>query len=290
MRGEPAIRPKHATLLEMLDAAAQSEHGLVFVDRKERDYKVSFVRIREQALSVAADLVRRGVNKGDRVALVLPTCPEFVECFFGVLCAGAIPVPLYPPLRLGKLDEFHRKTTAMLKAVNAVMVVTDERIRRFLGVAVANSAPTLGCVTASSLGGPISDPVEVAAEDIAVIQFSSGTTNDPKPVALTHANLLSNLASLEQYITADGSPYPVGVTWLPLYHDMGLIGKLLSVFYVPGKLVLLPPELFVDAFAYARAAGLHCVAHAGEVARVPDAVRAVRRALAGIERCVVSGR
>jgi fatty-acyl-CoA synthase len=89
------------------------------------------------------------------------------------------------------------------------------------------------------------DAVEVAADDIAVIQFSSGTTNDPKPVALTHANLLSNLATLEQYMTADRAPYPVGVTWLPLYHDMGLIGNLLSAFYVPAKLVLLPPELFV---------------------------------------------
>jgi fatty-acyl-CoA synthase len=244
MRGAPAIRPKHATLIQMLDAAAQSELGLVFVNRKEQDQEVPFARIREQALSVAADLVRRGVRKGDRVALVLPTCPEFVECFFGVLCAGAIPVPLYPPLRLGKLDEFHRRTTAMLKAVNAVMVVTDERIRRFLGVAVANAAPALGCVTASSLGGPISGAVKVAADDIAVIQFSSGTTNDPKPVALTHANLLSNLAALEHYMTADGAR-PVGVTWLPLYHDMGLIGNLLSAFYVRAKLVLLPPELFV---------------------------------------------
>ena len=204
MRGAPAIRPKYATLVEMLDAAAQSDLGLVFVNRKEQDLDVPFARIREQALSVAADLVRRGVRKGDRVALVLPTSPEFVYCFFGVLCAGAVPVPLYPPLRLGKLDEFHRRTAAMLKAVDAAMVVTDERIRRFLGAAVANSAPALGCVTASSLGGSISDAVEVAADDVAVIQFSSGTTNDPKPVALTHANLLSNLATLERYITADG--------------------------------------------------------------------------------------
>ena len=244
MRGAPAIRPKEATLIEMLDAAAQSELGLVFVNRKEQDHEVPFARIRQQALSVAADLVRHGVRKGDRVAIVLPTCREFVECFFGVLCAGAIPVPLYPPLRLGKLDEFHRRTTAMLNAVNAVMVVTDERIRRFLGVAVANSAPALGCVTASSLGAPISEAVKVAADDIAVIQFSSGTTNDPKPVALTHANLLSNLATLEDYITADGAP-TVGVTWLPLYHDMGLIGNLLSAFHLRRKLVLLPPELFV---------------------------------------------
>ena len=245
MRGAPAIRPKYATLVEMLDAAAQSDLGLVFVNRKEQDLDVPFARIREQALSVAADLVRRGVRKGDRIALVLPTSPEFVQCFFGVLCAGAVPVPLYPPLRLGKLDEFHRRTTAMLKAVDAAMVVTDERIRRFLGVAVANSAPALGCVTASSLGGPISEAVEVAPDDVAVIQFSSGTTNDPKPVALTHANLLSNLATLEHYIAADGARPVVGVSWLPLYHDMGLIGKLLSAFYIQAKVVLLPPELFV---------------------------------------------
>ena len=257
MRGAPAIQPKAATLIEMLDAAAQSESGLVFVNRKEHDQDLPFARIREQALSIAGDLVRRGVRKGDRVALVLPTCPEFVECFFGVLCAGAIPVPLYPPLRLGKLDEFHRRTTAMLKAVDAALVVTDERIRRFLGVAVANSAPALGCVTASSLGGPISDAVEVATDDIAVIQFSSGTTNDPKPVALTHANLLSNLAILEHYMTAGGAR-PVGVTWLPLYHDMGLIGNLLSAFYVPAKVVLLPPELFVAVpGAWLRAVSRH---------------------------------
>ncbi|OBI17493.1 AMP-dependent synthetase [Mycobacterium sp. E2327] len=258
MKGAPAIAPKHASLIEMLDAAARSDLGLVFVDKKEQDHDVPFARIREQALAVAGDLIRRGIRKGDRVALVLPTSPEFVQCFFGVLCAGAIPVPLYPPLRLGKLDEYHRRTTAMLSAVDAAMVVTDERIRRFLGVSVANAAPPLGCVTAASLTGPAAEAVEVRSDDIAVIQFSSGTTNDPKPVALTHANLLSNLASLEQYITTDDAPYPVGVTWLPLYHDMGLIGNLLSAFYVPGKLVLLPPELFVAVpGAWLRAVSRH---------------------------------
>src|ERR1700739_318030 len=124
----------------MLATAAHSGESLFFVNRKEQDLKVSMARIREHALSIAADLRSRGVRKGDRVALVLPTCPEFVECFFGVLCAGAIPVPLYPPVRLGRLAEYHRKTTGMLQAVDAAMVVTDQRIRRFLGVAVDISA------------------------------------------------------------------------------------------------------------------------------------------------------
>jgi acyl-CoA synthetase (AMP-forming)/AMP-acid ligase II len=244
VKGAPAIPPKYETLNAMLAAAAQSRESLIFVNRREQEEAVSMARIRQRALSIAADLMDRGVRKGDRVALVLPTSPQFVETLFGVLLAGAIPVPVYPPFRLGKLDEYHAKTTAMLKAVSAVMVVTDERIRRLLGFAVEAAAPSLGCVTASGLGGKDSGETEVAADAVALIQFSSGTTNDPKPVALSHANLLSNLAAIEPLVTRPGRR-DVGVTWLPLYHDMGLIGNLFSSFYIPATLVLLPPELFV---------------------------------------------
>jgi fatty-acyl-CoA synthase len=267
VRGAPAIHPKYDTLNEMLAVAAQSDASLFFVNRKEQDHEVPMARIRERARLIAADLRGRGVRKGDRIALVLPTCPEFVECFFGVLYAGAVPVPLYPPVRLGRLNEYHRKTAAMLAAVDAALVVTDERIRRFLGVAVDISAPRLGCVTASSLGGTTSVEIEVADDDVALIQFSSGTTNDPKPVALTHANLLSNLAAIERYLADEGAPNPVGVTWLPLYHDMGLIGNLLSAFYVPAPLVLLPPELFVAV----PAAWLRAISrHRGTVTAAPN--------------------
>jgi fatty-acyl-CoA synthase len=258
MRGAPAVSPKCETLNEMLAAAAQTGPSLFFVNRKEKDQEVPMARVRERALSIAADLLARGVRKGDRVALVLPTCAEFVECFFGVLCAGAIPVPLYPPVRLGKLDEYHRGTAAMLQAVDAALVVSDERIRRFLGVAVQNATPRLGCVTASGLGGADAVEINVAADDVALIQFSSGTTRDPKPVALTHENLLYNLAAIASYFADEGTPNPVGVTWLPLYHDMGLIGNLLSAFYVPGPLVLLPPEVFVaQPAAWLRAISRH---------------------------------
>src|SRR6202165_779622 len=109
MRGAPAVSPKCETLNEMLAAAAQTATSLFFVNRKEEDQEVPMARVRENALSIAADLISRGVRKGDRVALVLPTSPEFVECFFGVLCAGAIPVPLYPPVRLGRLGEYQRR-------------------------------------------------------------------------------------------------------------------------------------------------------------------------------------
>lgn len=245
MKGAAAVTPDHETLTAALAAAARTDLSLFFVSSREEDQEVPKSRVHDRALSIAADLLKRGVRKGDRVALVLPTCPGFVECLFGVLCAGAIPVPLYPPVRLGKMEEYHRRTAAMLRSVDAALVVTDERIRRLLGVAVQAAAPRLGCVTVSDLGGADADQVEVAPDDIALIQFSSGTTHDPKPVALTHRNLLFNLASISSRLDEEGTVNPVGVSWLPLYHDMGLIGNLLSAFYVRAPLVLLPPELFV---------------------------------------------
>src|ERR1700730_13166915 len=100
MRGAPAVSPKCKTLNDRLAAAAQTGTSWSFGNPKEEDQEVPMARVREQALSIAADLLARGVRKGDRVALVLPTCAEFVECFFGVLCAGAIPGPLYPVVSL----------------------------------------------------------------------------------------------------------------------------------------------------------------------------------------------
>ena len=174
MKGAPAVRPKHETLNAALTAAAQTELSLFFVEPKRGRAGSPDGSRAHAGTSIAADLLARGVRKGDRVALVLPTCAEFVECFFGVLCAGAIPVPLYPPVRLGKFDEYQQRTAAMLQSVDATLVVSNERIRRFLGVAVQNAAPRLGCVTASDLGGADAYETNVAADDVALIQFSSG--------------------------------------------------------------------------------------------------------------------
>lgn len=245
MIGAPAIEPKFTTLDAMLDAAAHSGQSLTFVGRDETDHPVAMGEIQRRALAVAAGLRNRGVTPGDRVAVVLPTSPDFVACFFGVILAGAIAVPLYPPVRLGKLAEYHQRTAAMLQAVQAALVVTDDRIGPALQVPLAQAAPRLGCVTAAELDGDDAPEITARPSDIALIQFSSGTTHEPKPVALTHANLLYNLAAIADYFAHSGMADVVGVTWLPLYHDMGLIGNLLSAFYLPCPLVLLPPELFL---------------------------------------------
>src|SRR5262249_29222932 len=132
-------------------------------------------------------------------------------------------------------------TAAMLARVGTRLVLTDARIRSLLGRTIESARPPLGCRLAAELR---SRWHEAAIGDLALIQYSSGTTVAPKPVALTHANLVAQLASLERLLLDARTPR-CGVGWLPLYPDMGLIGCLLLAAYVPGTLVLLPPELFV---------------------------------------------
>ena len=245
--GPPAPPPRHATLVAALRAAAQGRSGLTFIDFHERETFFAFSELLERAAQVAAGLAELGIRPGERVALVLPTGPEFIDAFFGALCAGAVPVPLYPPVRLGRLEEFHARTKRMLEVCGARVLLSDARVSRLLGVAVARARVPLGCrqvaeVRARGAGGFIH---EGDGSDLAVVQFSSGTTVDPKPVALTHRAVLANAEAIDTFLP-EGGPHPQqGVTWLPLYHDMGLIGCLVLSIAHPGPLALLGPELFL---------------------------------------------
>ncbi|QRK09878.1 fatty acyl-AMP ligase [Archangium violaceum] len=246
MKGPPLPRVKHATLDEALAAAARSPRGLVFVDAAERETSLSWAQVYGRARRTAAGLQRLGVSPGERVALLLPTSPGFMDAFFGALLAGAVPVPLYPPVRLGRLDEYHRSTARMLEVSGAAVVLTDSKVRLLLGASVAAARPRLGCHTVEEVSREAGDlVVPVTPESLALIQFSSGSTVDPKPVALRHGHLMAQLAALEAELPLAPGQAPVGVSWLPLYHDMGLIGCLLSAVYYPGSMVLLPPEVFL---------------------------------------------
>ena len=154
-------------------------------------------------------------------------------------------MPLYPPVRLGRLDEFHSRTARMLEVCGARLVLTDSRVGRLLGQAAARARPELGLRMVAQLPAAGELELETGAGDLALIQFSSGTTVDPKPVALTHHNVLANVAAIDAFVPEGGPLRQRGVSWLPLYHDMGLIGCLLLALYHPGPLALLPPELFL---------------------------------------------
>ena len=244
MKGPPLPKVRHGTLGEALVNAAKSPYELVFVDLRERERRVTWAEIFDHAAKAATALARAGVRPGDRVALVLRTSPEFVSLFFGVLLARAVPVPLYPPVRLGRLEEYHEQLARMLLRSGVNLVVTDRMLRGFLGPAIARARPSLGCVLASELSADARTLLPSSPDELALIQYSSGSTVDPKPVALTHRNVTTQLAALESLLLYD-SP-PVGVSWLPLYHDMGLIGCLLLAAYRPGTLVLIAPEHFIS--------------------------------------------
>jgi len=245
------------TLNSLLDRAAGfPETGLRFLDRRERESWAGWPEIRAAALRVAGSLRHRGVEPGERVALVYPTGVDFFHAFFGILLAGAVPVPLYPPVRLGRLEEYHHRTARMLAAAGARMVLTEKRIQRLLGPTVMEARPPLGCRTLDEL--PPGDAAESAAEsapvdptDLALVQFSSGTTVDPKPVALSHRAVLAQVRALNGFWPDAPAPEPgqaekqSGVSWLPLYHDMGLIGCIFPALERPGVLTLIGPEVFV---------------------------------------------
>ena len=243
LHGGPAVPARHATLCESLDLAAESTRGVTFVDLSEREVHHPWLEIAARAREVAAGLREAGIVPGDRVALLLRTGPAFLECFYGTLYAGAVPVPLYPPVRLGRLDDYHAATASMLQRVGAAIAVSETPLSRLLGPALERARPRLGLRLHGSLHRAGTYQGVIDPDALALIQFSSGSTVDPKPVCLTHRQVQIHVATLMQIVQPRSDD--LYVSWLPLYHDMGLIGALLTTVAYPGPLVLIPPEFFL---------------------------------------------
>ncbi|MFT3912817.1 MAG: AMP-binding protein [Anaeromyxobacteraceae bacterium] len=243
LTGPPLPPPRHATLVHALRAAAPHASGVTFVGRDERETFLPWGEVLARAEGVAGGLAARGVAPGDRVAIVLRTEPAFLDAFFGAWLAGAVPVPLYPPVRLGRLDEYTTSTARMLHVSGARLAVSSGALRRVLGEAIARAAPALGDADVADLAGPAPAIPEAAPGDLALVQFSSGSTVDPKPVALRHAALTAQITALQHEV--DPSDRDAMVSWLPLYHDMGLVGALLGAVSWPGPLALVAPEHFL---------------------------------------------
>ncbi|HVS15407.1 MAG TPA: AMP-binding protein, partial [Thermoanaerobaculia bacterium] len=238
------------TLVALLRSAAAhargASHGLRFLDRRERATFVPWREVAARAGRAAAALVAHGIRPGERVAIVHPTGPGFFDAFFGTLLAGAVPVPLYPPVRLGAMEEYERRTAAMIAAAAARLVMADRAVSRLLGGVSARVRPPLGEVCLEDLragaGGPLPEP---DAGDLGLVQFSSGTTGGPRPVGLSHAAILHQGRLLNSHWPDRSELEQAGVSWLPLYHDMGLIGCVVPSMMRPANLTLLGPELFI---------------------------------------------
>ena len=219
---------------------------------------ITFGELYERASEAAAELSRRGLEPGQTVAIMLPTCAEFFSTFAGILLAGGIPVPIYPPFRADRIAEYATRQSNILKNAEARFLVTwrqAEGLARLLQPRVPTLREVLNaeklCATPTVPENVSKEwrPVEslshnARGEDIAFLQYTSGSTGDPKGVTLTHANLLANIGSITSGI--DLRPEDVAVSWLPLYHDMGLIGAWFVPLFTGIPLVVMSPVAFLS--------------------------------------------
>lgn len=199
------------------------------------------------ASQIAAGLASRGISRGDTVALMLPTGFDFLRAFQGTLLLGAIAVPIYPPVRLDRLAEYAERQGAILRSAGVRIMITISRAKVVAEVLKSIVPSLTEVVTAEELaddrhaGLPMSP--QSRPEDPALIQYTSGSTGSPKGVLLTHANLMANVRAIGRGL--DGRPMEMGVSWLPLYHDMGLIGAWLFTMASAYPLALRSPLSFL---------------------------------------------
>jgi acyl-CoA synthetase (AMP-forming)/AMP-acid ligase II len=197
---------------------------------------VTYGRLWEQSGRYAAGLARAGVRAGETVCLIYPTCAEFFYTFLGALRIGAIPVPLYPTLGVDG-------TAAIFANCDAVAVATIGWFRPGVEASMALVPSVRTLVEPPDLDADAPAPPEhqAAPDDVAFLQYTSGSTGRPRGVMLTHANVVSTIHSMAEAagLTAEDRV----VSWLPLYHDMGLIGCAFTPPLTAAPLWLLPPDL-----------------------------------------------
>jgi acyl-CoA synthetase (AMP-forming)/AMP-acid ligase II len=233
--------PVHGTLIEMLAAQAEargSHVALTFVDEPW-----TFARLWNASRHQAGRLVEAGISRGDRVVIAAPNGPGFLASFFGVQLAGAVPVPVIPSSGNGRI----RDLAMLCKA--AALVLPAERLE---GLAHTRDAAThLRLLEAAAEPEPPRDPGHLLEprlearrpdeDDVALIQYTSGSTGDPKGVIITHRMVMTNIRQMVQGMEI--TPADIFVSWLPVHHDMGLVLMTLTPLCLAASLVLLPTDL-----------------------------------------------
>jgi fatty-acyl-CoA synthase len=260
------------TLTEIIRLRGRAEPNRVHVQVYEEDNQlrtITFGDLYEHASIVALELRRLGLEPGQTVAIMLPTCTEFFYTFAGILLAGGIPVPIYPPFRADRIAEYASRQANILRNAETQFLITWRQAEN-LAKLLKPRVPTLrGVLNAQKLAQNLSTPSGSAAanaangtpataawrpvenlshqargEDIAFLQYTSGSTGDPKGVVLTHANLLANIHAIVSGLEI--RPDDACVSWLPLYHDMGLIGAWFVPLFIGIPLIVMSPLAFLS--------------------------------------------
>ena len=216
----------------------------------QRPQVISYAQLLAGASPVAAGLTARGLGPGETVALMLPTGEAFFFAFFGVLLAGGVPVPIYPPFKASRLEEYAQRQSRILQNAGARFLITfrqAEKLARLLkpGIPCLRGVVTVPELAAETVGRQrILVTAASRGDQVALIQYTSGSTGDPKGVVLTHSNLLANIRAIGTGVNLQ--PGDFGVSWLPLYHDMGLIGSWLTALCFGVPIAILSPLAFLS--------------------------------------------
>jgi fatty-acyl-CoA synthase len=246
MLAQPTMRISPQTLGEALFALPRGEtRGFRFIGSDGQERYFPYQALEAEALRRAALLAARGIVKGDRVALVVPEGHEFVLSFLGTVLAGAVPVPIFPRATFKASADYSdtvghivdASDSKLLLAMNAnLSLVEPVRAKLPLGIVTSEDA-------FAGIAPPFTPPA-LTADDLCFLQFTSGSTSRPKGVMVSHGNLIANATAFLGPHGLDRREHDVGVSWLPLFHDMGLIGFILGPLIMDIPVVILPTASF----------------------------------------------
>ena len=247
-----SVEVPHAarTLVDVLIAHATATpdrtHVNLYEGSSDTPRPISYGELFVNARRVAEGLRRSGLEPGQVAAIMLPTCAAYLETFLGVLFAGGIALPIYPPERPSQLEDHLKRHGQILDSAQAKLLVAPAEAHPVVRLLRNQALSLQRSVTPDELMAGDGAPfvaMPVVADDIAMLQYTSGSTGQPKGVILTHAQLLANIRAMGTAIAA--TPNDIFLSWLPLYHDMGLIGAWLGSLYFGMQFVLMPPTAFL---------------------------------------------
>lgn len=241
---------RFSTLVEAIEQVGHHhpEIGFTFQNMKGEERQYTFKEIEVVTQHRAAALQQLGLTKGDRAGLVILEPEDFVLTFFAMLRIGVVPVPLYPPVSLGNLDAYFDRTTRVLSDAQAKLIVASGKLQNIL-YSLVDRIPTVSTLLKAEelhdASGTPDLPV-IEPDDLAFLQYTSGSTSDPKGVMVTHRCLAANShAIVGDHLGARPEKGDVGVSWLPLYHDMGLIGFVIATYFYGMPVVFIPTLRFL---------------------------------------------
>lgn len=248
---EEKVTPSGHTLIDSLQNHVELHSEKIHIYLQNEDDSETLITYGELyriAQETSSGLIKEGLKPQETVAIMLPTSQDFFAAFFGILLAGGVPVPIYPPFRPNRLEEYVQREAGTLRNAGVQFLITFHETEN-LSHLIQGFIPSLKKVlTVENLrNSGNSSPLKkrlFLPSDPAFIQYTSGSTGDPKGVLLSHGNLLANIKAMGEALGVTSEDHVV--SWLPLYHDMGLIGCWLGSLHFGVPLTIMSPLMFLS--------------------------------------------